>query len=308
MKIRIATRKSALALWQANHVAALLETLDEVSGVELVPLSTRGDEILDRSLQKVGGKGLFIKELEIAIEEGAADIAVHSMKDVPADMPDGFRIAALLERANHADAFVAPDGERFESLPEGARIGSSSLRRQAQLKMLRPDLVVEPLRGNVNTRLNKLDDGNYDAIILAAAGLERLGMAERISQEFAPGEMLPAAAQGVVGIECRDDAEALIEVLEPLNHARTVQTTTAERAVARRLDASCQSPVAAHAAFDGGELAVTALVALPDGSEYLRETLTDSAADAESLGTKLAESLLAGGATELLERAEAMSA
>ena len=274
MKIRIATRKSALALWQANHVAALLETLDDVSGVELVPLSTRGDEILDRSLQKVGGKGLFIKELEIAMQEGEADIAVHSMKDVPAVMPDGFRIAALLERANHSDAFVAPDGLRFDGLPEGAKIGSSSLRRQAQLKMLRPDLVIEPLRGNVNTRLQKLDDGNYDAIILAAAGLERLGMAERINQEFAPGEMLPAAAQGVVGIECRDDAEELIRILEPLNHATTVQTTLAERAVARRLDASCQSPVAAHAAFEDGQLAVTALVALPDGSEYIRESLS----------------------------------
>jgi hydroxymethylbilane synthase len=308
MKIRIATRKSALALWQANHVAALLETLDEVSQVELVPLSTRGDEILDRSLQKVGGKGLFIKELEVAMQEGEADIAVHSMKDVPAVMPDGFRIAALLERANHADAFVAPAGMHFDALPDGARIGSSSLRRQAQLKMLRPDLVIEPLRGNVNTRLQKLDDGNYNAIILAAAGLERLGMAERINQQFAPEQMLPAAAQGVVGIECRDDADELIKVLEPLNHARTVQTTLAERAVARRLDASCQSPVAAHAALDGQQISVTALVALPDGSEHMRETATGSAAEAESLGTALAETLLSSGASELLERAEAMSA
>ena len=308
MKIRIATRKSALALWQAEHVAGLLRTLDEVTDVELVPLSTRGDEILDRSLQKVGGKGLFIKELEVAMQEGAADIAVHSMKDVPADMPDGFALAALLERANHADAFVAPDGITFDALAEGARVGSSSLRRQAQLRMLRPDLVIEPLRGNVNTRLAKLDAGEFDAIILAAAGLERLGMPERIRAVFRPEEMLPAAAQGVVGIECRADAGELLRVLEPLNHADTVRTTLAERAVARRLDASCQSPVAAHARLDGDTLTATALVALPDGSEYLRDSMRGAADDAESLGTALAESLLANGADDLLARAEAMNA
>ena len=273
-----------------------------------MPLSTRGDEILDRSLQKVGGKGLFIKELEVAMQEGAADIAVHSMKDVPADMPDGFALAALLERANHADAFVAPDGITFDALAEGARVGSSSLRRQAQLRMLRPDLVIEPLRGNVNTRLAKLDAGEFDAIILAAAGLERLGMPERIRAVFRPEEMLPAAAQGVVGIECRADAGELLRVLEPLNHADTVRTTLAERAVARRLDASCQSPVAAHARLDGDTLTATALVALPDGSEYLRDSMRGAADDAESLGTALAESLLANGADDLLARAEAMNA
>src|SRR5210317_2482308 len=186
MKIRIATRKSALALWQAEHVADRLRELDEVDAVELVPLSTRGDEILDRSLQKIGGKGLFIKELEVAIQAGEADIAVHSMKDVPAQMPEGFCLAAMLERANHADALVSPGGQRLEELPQGALIGSSSLRRQAQLKLLRPDLRIEPLRGNVNTRLAKLDNGNYEAIILAAAGLERLGLDDRISQVFAP--------------------------------------------------------------------------------------------------------------------------
>ncbi|MDH3984443.1 MAG: hydroxymethylbilane synthase, partial [Gammaproteobacteria bacterium] len=186
MKIRIATRKSALALWQAEHVAALLEGLPEVGSVELIPLSTRGDEILDRSLQKIGGKGLFIKELEVAMQRGEADIAVHSMKDVPADMPEGFCLAAMLERANHADALVSPQGEQLADLPQGALIGSSSLRRQAQLKMMRPDLRIEPLRGNVNTRLAKLDAGNYDAIILAAAGLERLKFDDRISQLFKP--------------------------------------------------------------------------------------------------------------------------
>ena len=199
MKIRIATRKSALALWQAEHVAALLRALPDVDDVNLVPLSTRGDEILDRSLQKIGGKGLFIKELEVAMQRGDADIAVHSMKDVPADMPEGFCLAAMLERANHADALVSPNGEQLDDLPQGALIGSSSLRRQAQLRMMRPDLCIEPLRGNVNTRLARLDNGDFDAIILAAAGLERLGFEARISQLFTPEQMLPAAAQGVVG-------------------------------------------------------------------------------------------------------------
>jgi len=184
LKIRIATRKSALALWQANYVADALRALREIDAVELVPLSTRGDEILDKSLQKIGGKGLFIKELEVAMQAGDADIAVHSMKDVPADMPDGFCIAAVLERANHADALVGRDGCRFEELAEGARIGSSSLRRQAQLKLMRPDLLVEPLRGNVNTRLAKLENGDYDGIILAAAGLERLGLQHYITHEI----------------------------------------------------------------------------------------------------------------------------
>ncbi|MDJ0938792.1 MAG: hydroxymethylbilane synthase [Woeseiaceae bacterium] len=308
MKIRIATRKSALALWQAEHVAARLGELDEVDDVELVPLSTRGDEILDRSLQKIGGKGLFIKELEVAMQEGHADIAVHSMKDVPAEMPEGFELAALLERANHADALVAPAGVSFDSLKDGARIGSSSLRRQAQLRMLRPDFHVEPLRGNVNTRLAKLDAGDYDAIILAAAGLERLGMNDRISQQFEPAQMLPAAAQGVIGIECRAGDDAIINVLSALNHGPTISTTLAERAVARTLDASCQSPVATYATIDGDTLTATALVALPDGSESLKNSVSGSTADAESLGVTLAETMLADGAGDLLERAEAMNA
>ena len=305
MKIRIATRKSALALWQAEHVAALLEQLPEVGVVELVPLSTRGDEILDRSLQKIGGKGLFIKELEVAMQQGDADIAVHSMKDVPADMPEGFCIAAMLERANHADALVSPKGRQLADLPEGALIGSSSLRRQAQLKMMRPDLRIEPLRGNVNTRLAKLDDGNYDAIILAAAGLERLEFSERISQLFSPEEMLPAAAQGVVGIECLESRGELRDVLAQLNHPDSVRTTLAERAIARVLEASCQSPVATFATVAGEKMTITALVAMPDGSRAIRDSVNGAANDAERLGEQLASRLLEQGAAELLVAAGA---
>lgn len=300
MKIRIATRKSALALWQAEHVAGLLRSLADVSDVELVPMSTRGDEILDKSLQKIGGKGLFIKELEVAMQEGRANIAVHSMKDVPAEMPDGFCLAAVLERANHADAFVGRDGSRFDALPNGARIGSSSLRRQAQLKLMRPDLNVEPLRGNVNTRLAKLENGDYDAIILAAAGLERLGLDHYISEQFTPEQMLPAAAQGVIGIECLANQSELRGVLEQLNHGPTVQTTAAERAIARTLQASCQSPVATHAVIAGETLTVTALVAMPDGSRSIRDSVEGAVADAEQLGITLAERLLDSGAGELL--------
>ncbi len=303
MKIRIATRKSALALWQANHVAELLRNTPGVDGIDLVPLSTRGDEILDRSLQKIGGKGLFIKELEVAMQRGEADIAVHSMKDVPADMPDGFCIAAVLERANHADALVSPNGQQLEDLPEGALVGSSSLRRQAQLRMMRPDLRIEPLRGNVNTRLRKLEEGDYDAIILAAAGLERLQLEHHISQQFLPTQMLPAAAQGVVGIECLADNADLIALLDTLNHQTTVQTTLAERAIAKQLQASCQSPVATYAIVDGDMLTVTALVALPDGSESIRDSVSGQPQDAEQLGETLAARLLQSGARELLDAA-----
>ena len=305
MKIRIATRKSALALWQAEHVAALLTDLPEVASVELVPLSTRGDEILDRSLQKIGGKGLFIKELEVAMQAGDADIAVHSMKDVPAEMPDGFCLAAMLERANHADALVSPNGEQLTDLAQGALVGSSSLRRQAQLKMLRPDLRVEPLRGNVNTRLAKLDNGDYDAIILAAAGLERLEFSERISQLFLPEQMLPAAAQGVVGIECLESAIELRAVLANLNHDTSVQTTLAERAIARVLEASCQSPVATFATIDDTQMTVTALVAMPDGSRSIRDSVSGPVENAVSLGEHLAARLLESGAAEMLEAAGA---
>ena len=307
MKIRIATRKSALALWQANHVAAILQDLPEVSGTELLPMSTKGDEILDRSLQKIGGKGLFIKELEVAMQNGEADLAVHSMKDVPAEMPDGFCLAATMARANHKDALVSSDGKQLEDLPHGATIGSSSLRRQAQLKMMRPDLKVIPLRGNVNTRLAKLEAGEYDAIILAAAGLERLELDHQISQQFLPSEMLPAAAQGVLGIECLEESTELRSVLEQLSDPDSVQTTIAERTIARVLQASCQSPVAAYATISNTSLALTALVAHPDGSQSIRESVSGDAADAEQLGEALAERLLKCGAREMLDAIEALN-
>jgi len=303
--IRIATRKSALALWQAKHVAEALAALAEVSSVELVPLSTRGDEILDKSLQKIGGKGLFIKELEVAMQSGAADIAVHSMKDVPAEVPAGFCIAAVLQRANHADALVGRDRHRIDTLPQGARVGSSSLRRQAQLKLMRPDLLIEPLRGNVNTRLAKLERGDFDAIILAAAGLERLGLQHHISQQFTPEQMLPAAAQGVIGIECLKSNSELPAILGKLNHAATEQTTIAERAIARVLQASCQSPVATYAVIDNDAMTVTGLVALPDGSRSIRDTVSGAANDAQRLGEELANRLLESGAAELLAAAGA---
>ena len=305
MEIRIATRKSELALWQARHVAEKLEALPAVSAVTLVPLSTRGDEILDKSLQKIGGKGLFIKELEVAMQTGAADIAVHSMKDVPAEMPDGFCIAAVLERANPHDAFLSADGTSFADLPPGARIGSSSLRRQAQLKAQRADIDVIPLRGNVNTRLQKLADGHYDAIILACAGLERLGMQSHITSEFAVDVMLPAAAQGVVGIECMTERKDLRDVLESLEDPLSKLTTAAERAVAATLEANCQSPVASYAIVESDSLTIDALVASPDGKTVIREQVTGSIDAAGELGQQVAESLLRKGAGELLVEADA---
>lgn len=301
MRIRIATRKSALALWQANFVSSVLQQLPEISATELVPMSTRGDEILDRSLQKIGGKGLFIKELEIAIENGEADLAVHSMKDVPAELPPGFCLAATMKRANPHDALVASSGTTIQSLPKHARIGSSSLRRQAQIKMMRSDLNIEPLRGNVNTRLEKLGRGDYDAIILAAAGLERLDLQHHISHQFSPDEMLPAAAQGVLGIECLDNNVELRTILRQLDDPETVLTTHAERAIARVLQASCQSPVAAFATIDGDLMSLTALVAHPDGSQFMRETIEGRADEAEQLGETLAAQLLDSGARELLD-------
>lgn len=297
MMIRIATRKSALALWQAKHVADALRPLPQVTSVELVPLTTRGDEVLDRSLQKIGGKRLFIKELEVAMEAGDADIAVHSMKDVPADMPEGFCIAAVLERANPADALV---GKNLGELAQGARVGSSSLRRQAQLLALRPDIRVEPLRGNVNTRLQKLEDGQYDAIILACAGLERLGLEAHISEIFSPDQMLPAAAQGVIGIECLEDRTELLQLLKLLDHAATRTVITAERAVAKQLQADCQSPVATFGEIDGTTLNLRAMVASPDGRKIIREQVSGPADDPEALGISLSGKLLDMGAAALL--------
>jgi len=300
VEIRIATRQSELALWQARHVADKLGELSQVSTVSLVPLSTRGDEILDKSLQKIGGKGLFIKELEVAMQAGKADIAVHSMKDVPAEMPPGFCIAAVLERGSPADALVSTDGIRLAELPDGAVIGSSSLRRQAQLLALRPDVTVNPLRGNVATRLGKLDGGDYQAIVLASAGLQRLGLESRISQEFGPQDMLPAAAQGVIGIECIAARADLRELLTQIEHAETNMTTVAERAVALTLGANCQSPVAAFATLSDAVLTIDALVASTDGREIIREQSSGTVGDAAMIGTAVAERLLERGASNLL--------
>jgi hydroxymethylbilane synthase len=300
LDIRIATRKSELALWQAKHVAEKLSALPDVDDVILVPMSTRGDEILDKSLQKIGGKGLFIKELEVAMQAGDADIAVHSMKDVPAQMPAGFCIAAVLERANPTDAFVSASDKRFFELAPGATIGSSSLRRQSQLRAMRPDINVVPLRGNVNTRLSKLADGQYDAIILASAGLERLGLDEHITEAFSVGDMLPAAAQGVVGIECLAERTELKDLLTLFEDPMSKLTTAAERAVAATLDANCQSPVASYAVINEDVLTIEALVASEDGTTVIRERLSGSAAHATALGTSVAEQLLRQGAAELL--------
>ena len=240
------------------------------------------------------------------MEEGTADIAVHSMKDVPADMPEGFCIAAMLERANHADALVSRDAQLIHELPSSARIGSSSLRRQAQLKMLRADLVIESLRGNVNTRLKRLDKGDFDAVVLAAAGLERLGLEQRICQEFSPDEMLPAAGQGVIGIECRANDDELRGVLATLNHSETVLTTLAERAIAKTLGASCQSPLAAHAVIENGHMTVAALLAMPDGSHAVRDSIRGAPKAAANLGERLARQLLDRGAGEILEATGAL--
>jgi len=300
MDVRIATRRSALALWQAEHVAELVRELVGVESVTLVPVSTQGDQILDRSLQKIGGKGLFIKELEVAMQAGDADIAVHSMKDMPVDLPDGFCIAAVLPRGNAADALV---GRPLTDLPDGARIGSSSLRRVAQLKMLRPDLQIDPLRGNINTRLAKLVSGEYDAIVLAAAGLERLGLEDQISQLFTPIEMLPAVAQGVIGIECPAENVDLRSILARLNDQTASRTTLAERTVAKILQADCQSPVAVHAVTIGSTLTITALVATPDGSQSIRDKLGGPSEDAEQLATQLAHRMIESGAQEILAAA-----
>ncbi len=300
MDIRIATRRSALALWQAEHVAKLIRELVDVTSVTLVPMSTQGDQVVDRVLQQIGGKGLFIKELEVAMQEGRADIAVHSMKDLPVDLPEGFCIAAVLPRGNAADALV---GRALAELPDGARVGSSSLRRVAQLKMLRPDLQIDPLRGNVNTRLAKLIGGEYDAIVLAAAGLERLGLEDQISQLFTPLEMLPAVAQGVIGIECLAENVDLRSTLVRLNDQTASRTTLAERTVARILQADCQSPVAVHAVTVGSMLTITALVTTPDGSQSIRDKLGGPSEDAEKLATQLAHQMIESGAKEILAAA-----
>ncbi len=300
--LRIATRESALALWQAEHVAARLRVLHPTLRVELVPMTTRGDQILDRPLAEIGGKGLFLKELEVAMLRGEADIAVHSMKDVPMQLEPGFAIAAVLERADPFDAFVSSRYASLDALPVGARVGTSSLRRQAQLKALRPDLVAIDLRGNVNTRLRKLDEGHYDAIILACAGLDRLGLSDRIRARLTPPRWWPAVAQGAIGIEIRAGDEHIARLVAPLDHADTACCVGAERAMNRLLQGSCDVPIAGHAVLDGGQLALTGLVGDIARGHLVQAADAAPRAESEALGRRVGERLLAQGADELLAR------
>lgn len=300
--LRLATRKSVLALWQAEHVAAALRAAHAGLAVELVPLSTKGDRIQDRSLAAIGGKGLFIKELETALEQGGAEIAVHSMKDVPSEIAPKFTIAAVLPRADARDALVARRAGSLDELPRGARLGTSSLRRQAQLLAARADLRIEPLRGNVDTRLKRLEAGELEAIVLACAGLERLGLATRISARLDAAVSLPAVGQGVIGVECRADDARTRALLAPLEHAETRIAVEAERAFAARLGGSCQSPIAAHARLEDGRVALEGLVAEPDGSRIYRARASAAPDTARALGERLAEQVLAAGAGALLER------
>ena len=298
--IRIATRKSPLALWQAHFVQSRLQQLYPQLRVELLPMSTKGDKILDSPLAKVGGKGLFVKELEQAILAGDADIAVHSMKDVPVEFPEGLGLTIICERDDPRDAFVSTRFASIAELPAGSRVGTSSLRRQCQLRAQRPDLQVIDLRGNVNSRLAKLDAGEYDAILLAAAGLKRLGLQERISA-LLPAELsLPANGQGAVGIECRLDDNELLSLLAPLEHPQTRQRVLAERAMNRALQGGCQVPIGAYAELEGDTLWLRGLVGLPDGSRILRAELRGAVGEPEALGQALAEQLLTQGAAELL--------
>ncbi|MBG9996078.1 hydroxymethylbilane synthase [Pseudoalteromonas sp. NZS127_1] len=298
--VRIATRKSALALWQAEFVKAELERFHADVRVELVPMSTQGDIILDTPLAKIGGKGLFVKELEQAMLDGRADIAVHSMKDVPVEFPDGLELYTICEREDPRDAFVSNNFANLNALPQGAIVGTSSLRRQCQIKALRPDLDIRDLRGNVNTRLGKLDDGQYDAIILAAAGLIRLEMESRIADYIEPEVSLPANGQGAVGIECRIDDEVTKALLAPLEHTQTRIRVNAERAMNRHLEGGCQVPIGAYALVDGEQVHLRGLVGAVDGSEILRDEVTGHVNDAEELGIELAKKLLAQGADKIL--------
>jgi hydroxymethylbilane synthase len=301
--VRIATRQSRLALWQAEYVADTLRRARPGLEIDVVPMSTRGDEVLDKSLAKIGGKGLFIKELEVAMLEDRADVAVHSMKDVPWDLPDNMCIGAILQRADPADALVAREAiDSLAALPEGARVGTSSLRRQAQLRHLRPDLIIEPVRGNVETRLRKLDDGMFDAVILAAAGLKRLGLGERISGILSADECLSAVGQGAIGIECRADRDDVREVLSAVEHTGTRRCVDAERSFAERLQASCESPLAAFAELRDSEMYLRGIVASPDGARLLRGSVRGGQTDSVRLGHDLAHDLTAKGAVELLEQ------
>lgn len=300
--VRIATRKSALALWQAEYVKAQLEHFHPGINVELVPMTTKGDIILDTPLAKVGGKGLFVKELEIAMLENRADIAVHSMKDVPVEFPEGLGLEIICPREDPRDAFVSNTIASFADLPQGAVVGTSSLRRQCQIKALRPDLDIRDLRGNVNTRLKKLDNNEYDAIILAAAGLIRLEMPERIREFIAPEVMLPANGQGAVGIECRTEDETIKNLLAPLGCEETRIRVIAERSMNRALEGGCQVPIGSYAIIENQEIYLRGLVGAVDGSEILTSEVRGKVQDAEKLGTDLAATLLADGADKILRQ------
>ncbi|EJK2116220.1 hydroxymethylbilane synthase [Vibrio navarrensis] len=300
--IRIATRKSPLALWQAYYVKEALQQAHPGLEVELVTMVTKGDVILDTPLAKVGGKGLFVKELEVAMLEGRADLAVHSMKDVPVDFPPGLGLVTICEREDPRDAFVSNHYENIEQLPQGAVVGTCSLRRQCQLKAYRPDLVIKELRGNVGTRLSKLDAGEYDAIILAAAGLKRLELQERIRSFIEPEQSLPAVGQGAVGIECRTDDERMLELLAPLNHVETADRVKCERAMNLTLQGGCQVPIGSYALLEGDQIWLRALVGEPDGSHIVRGEIRGPRTDAEALGVQLAQQLLSQGADDILAR------
>jgi hydroxymethylbilane synthase len=301
-RLRIGTRKSPLALWQAEHVRARLMALHPGLAVELVTMTTEGDRILDAPLAKIGGKGLFIKELEQALLEQRADIAVHSLKDVTVTLPEGLHMPVFERREDARDAFVSNHHDSLASLPAGARVGTSSLRRQCQLRAAWPRLDVVTLRGNVNTRLAKLDAGEFDAILLACAGLRRLGFEKRIRAVLAPEVLLPAVGQGVIGIECRLGDSAVERLIAPLHHADTATCVRAERALNARLEGGCQVPIAALAELDGETLHLRALVGEPDGSRLLRGDIQGEALRAEQLGADLADELLARGAREILDK------
>lgn len=298
--VRIATRTSALALWQANDVKARLEALHPELVVELVPMVSKGDKILDVPLAKVGGKGLFVKELETALLQGEADIAVHSMKDVPMEFPQGLGLAVICQREDPRDAFVSNHFASLAQLPLGSVVGTSSLRRQAQILERRPDLQIRFLRGNVGTRLSKLDAGEYDAIILAAAGLIRLGEKARIREFLLTSDSLPAGGQGAVGIECRLDDAEVKALIAPLHHLLSAQQVSAERAMNKRLEGGCQVPIACFAIHQEGQLWLRGLVASIDGKSVLRDDIVGAVEDAEHMGVTLAERLLAAGADKIL--------
>jgi len=301
-RLTIATRKSALALWQAEHVRAQLSMRYPGTTVELLGITTQGDRIVDRPLATIGGKGLFIKELETALREGRADLAVHSLKDVPMDLPEGFTLAAISAREDPRDAFVSTHHESLSALPAGTVVGTSSLRREAQVREHHPSLRVESLRGNVHTRLRKLDSGQYGAIILAAAGLKRLGLGTRIRALLDPDESLPAPGQGALAIECRSDRPDLLAVLAPLGDRATLLATMAERAFSRALGGSCQTPLAAYAEWEEDRLWLRGLLASRDGRDVVRgerESAVTDAASARALGASLADDFLARGAHRL---------